>query len=457
MKPLTKLMLSILFLLALAGGAYWYLFFYGPGNEIPVDTGGTGSTGGFIPLNPPNDSTPTPTSSAGDPNNNQNGSSSPTTNIVGQEQMPALRLLSNSPIGGYGASTTASTTVVRWIDRGRGNVYEAKGDTKEITTLSNTVIPRIYESIWNKNITAFVGSLLSANTDVPSTVYAKLNAQATTTKQTPATSTSTATSTATTTIASPTPTPAPDNQNTTPYFLRGKNLPTNMLAYAVSPKGDRIFMLLNENGQGAGYTANFDGTSVSKIFIQPLTQVNIEWPEENTIAITTKATASQTGFLYFVNPKTAVWKKIIGPVYGLSTKVSKDAKYVLASGTGKDQDIVTSIYTVGTTTPKDAIVKTLAEKCTWGNYYKELIYCATPSESIGATYPDDWYRGTITSSDKIWQINSKTDEIRLVSSIINQSDRLINIFNISTDLKDDFLFFMNKDDLSFWSLDLNAR
>jgi hypothetical protein len=295
-----------------------------------------------------------------------------------------------------------------------------------------------------------IGSLLSTNTDVPTVVYAKLNQQATTTKITTTTS-NTASSTASTTVTTSATT------NITPYNLKGKNLPANMLAYAVSPKGDKVFMLIKENGQSAGYLANFDGTSVSKIFVNPLTQVNVEWPEETTIAITTKGSASHAGFLYFVNTKTGLWKKILGPIYGLSTKVSRDAKYILASGTGKDQTVTTSIYSIGTTTPTDATLRTLADKCVWGNFYREIVYCATPAQQVNATYPDDWYRGNVTSSDKIWQLNVKTGDIRLVSSIFDKSDRLINAFNLGLDTRDDFLFFMNKDDLSFWSLDLNAR
>jgi hypothetical protein len=212
-----------------------------------------------------------------------------------------------------------------------------------------------------------------------------------------------------------------------------------------------------EEGQGAGYISNFDGTSVTKIFIQPLTQVSVEWPEENTVAITTNGSASQAGFLYFINPKTGIWKKIIGPVFGISTKVSKDAKFVLVSGSTNSQSITTNIYPVGTTTPIDAVVKTLADKCAWGNYYKELVYCATPSQPISGIYPDDWYKGVVTSYDKIWQINVKNNDIRQVSSLLGQANKLINVFNMSTDSRDDFLFFMNKDDLSLWSLDLNSR
>jgi hypothetical protein len=432
MSTTSKIIIFLMIVLGIAGGVYWYLFFYGPGNgEVINNPTNTGTTGGFIPLNAPNGQ-----SSTGGKSNTDTGTTNDTTtnatSTIEQAPVPALRLLSESPIGGYGASTTASTTIIRWIDRGRGNIMEARSDTPDSTTLSNTILPRVYDSIWDKNLTSLIGSILPANTDTQTTVYARLNKQI---------ATSTATS----------------SENVTPFFLRGKNLPENMLGYAVSPKGDKIIMIIKENNQSVGYTANFDGTSVTKIFTNPVTQLVVEWPEESTIAITTKASSKTNGYLYFINPKTGLWKKIIGPVYGLGTKVSHDAKRVLASSSGRNGQIMTNIYTVGTTTVTDTTLRTLAEKCTWGKFYKELVYCATPSVPISATYPDDWYRGIISTYDKVWQLNANNNDIRLVSSLINQADRAIDVFNISTDPKDDYLLFMNKADLSFWSLDLSTN
>ncbi len=426
MKP-TKIIIFTVLLLLIAGGVYWYMFFYGPGNGTlqTNQNPNNGSSGGFVPIggkmvDQQNTTTP-------DTNQTTEATSSSNQSTISNEKAPSLRQLSQEPVGGYGASTTASTTIIRWIERGRGNVLETKGDSTEIATLSNTVIPRMYESVWSKDLGALIGTIIPANSDTPNVVYAKLNKQASSTQ-------------ATTT-------------NITPYNLRGKNLPENMIAYAVSPKRDRIFMLIKENGQGVGYISKFDGTSVTKIFTQPLTQVVSEWPEENTISITTKAGAYVSGYLYFVNPKTGLFKKILGPINGLATKTSKDAKYVLTSSTGKEQNILTNIYKVGSSTPIETTLRTLAEKCTWGNFYKELLYCATPSLPTNAVYPDDWYKGIVTSNDKIWQYNIKSADVRLIANLLN-SNSLINAFNLSTDSKDDYLFFMNKDDLSLWSLDL---
>lgn len=443
MRTSTKIILIILLILIISLGLYWYFFFYGPGNQIEPIVNDPNTPSGFIPLN-----TNQPTNniaSTTDPNNNSATTTDGNLNLQTIEgKLPTLRLLSNTPIGGYGASTTASTTAVRWIDRGRGNILEAKGDSGEIVILSNTFLPRMYEGVWNKDITALIGSLINNNADIPTTVYAKLYSQASTTNKV-ATSTANATTTNATTT-----------NNITPYYIKGKNLPENIVDYAVSPKGDRIFLLIKESRNGVGYIANFDGTKLTQIFTQPLTQVSVEWPEENTIAITTKGSANHSGFLYFVNPKTGIWNKVLGPINGLSTRVSRDVKYVFTSQINTDQELVTALYKIGSSTPTDTMIRTLADKCVWGNKNKELIYCAVPSNIENANYPDDWYKGSVNFSDKILQYNAKDESIGIVSPILDQTDRLIDAFNLGTDSNDDFLFFMNKYDLSFWSLDLNA-
>lgn len=435
-----KLLPILMIFLIIAGAAYWYFFMRTPTSSTGTDTTPDEQQGGFQPFGRP---------STGGGQQNTGGNNVPTvstsTDVSTPAKIPTLRLLSATPIGGYVASTTASTTVIRWIDRGRGNVYETKGDSLTVTTLSNTVVPRIYQSVWNKNANAFVASVLDETGTAISSVYADIKARVM-----PKVATSTS---ATSTSALGLGVDA-NGQTITPYELKGKNLPENILAYTTSPKKDKLFMLVDENGSGVGYVSTFDGKSVTQIFTTPLTQLTVEWPEENTIALTTKGTMTEGGYLYFVNTKTGVWKKILGPIAGISTRVSSDAKRVIVSTTGNNKNVLTSVYTIDDKKGIDAIVRTLADKCVWGNFYKEMVYCGAPAQPIDGVYPDDWYSGKISTIDKIWQINGATGEIKLISSIIDTVSRPIDAFNLGLDQKDNFLFFMNKKDLSFWSLDL---
>jgi hypothetical protein len=314
---------------------------------------------------------------------------------------------------------------VRWVDRGRGNILQARGDDLTIETLSNTILPYVYESAWSKDLKLFIGSILETDRETVSVVSTQLVPRATST-----------------------------TGSQTPFELRGKNLPENTVAYVFSPKKDKIFLYVIENGRGVGYITNTSGSNTTQIFTTPITAVQVEWPEENTIAITTNGTASESGFLYFVSPKTGIWKKIMGPVTGLTTRTSHTAGFVVYSYTGARNDVLTGILSVASSTGNDAVVRTLADKCAWGNKYKELVYCAVPFQPVSGVYPDDWYRGSLSTVDKLWQINARTGEVHLISTLFTEAKQAIDAFNISLDDKDDFLYFMNKNNLSFWSYDL---
>lgn len=409
--------------LLIAVGAWYFLK---PDNESGPNSPNPTSSDpfGFVPIgtSPISNGNPSiPTATSTDPEGNPQIA-----------PIKTLRLLSNTPVGGFGVNNNSSTTIIRWVERGRGNVLEVDSYSPAIRTISNTLVPRIFESVWNKNLSAFVGSMLAEKASEPNFVYSELKKQV-----------SNATSSDSESILS------------AQYELQGKSLPDDILAYAVSPSGDKVFLLIKESEKGVGYIAKFDGTGMVRLFDSPITSVNVEWPETNTIAITTKGSSSQSGFLYFVNSSTGAMRKVLGPIYGLSTKVSRDAKQVLASSVNRaGNGIDTAIYTISSNTTLDATIKTLADKCVWGNFYKEIVYCAVPTLPPSGTLPDGWYRGSISFNDKMWQVNAKTGEVKLLMSLTEESDRIIDGFNLAIDASDEFLVFMNKNDLSLWSLDL---
>lgn len=419
MKRALQIIIAIL-IIGLIGVAVWWFFFI----KTPVTStpGDDTNNPGFSPFGNNNNH-------GTNPGNTKPGQGTSTSTTV-SAPIPTLRLLSTTPVGGYGVTTTPTTTIVRWIDRGRGSIREAKEDSLDVNTLSNTLLPKIYQSQWSKNLDSFIGSTLYDGSGRLHTMYTEIKSQV---------------------VASSTDS---NSANVSMYELKGQNLPDEVAAYAISPKKDRVFFFSVQNGHGLGYISAVTGGTLTQIFDTPVTEVNVEWPEENTIAITTKGSASQNGYLYFVNPKSGIWKRILGPIPGMSASVSHDAKYVIVSTPGSNETIQTAVFTVASSTGTNAIIQTLADKCTWGNFYKNLVYCAVPSSPVRGIYPDDWYMGTVSFSDKIWQINAITGEVHVVSDIIDQSDRLIDGFNLGIDAKDNYLIFMNKNDLSLWSLDL---
>ncbi len=421
MKKTIYIIITLLIIALIGGGVYWFFFMQ---TGIPDTTNDEGTSKSNI-FNPFKRNTVTPS-----PVQTTQQSTSTVDDIVDEfvpTKIPALRKLSSAPVGGMAASTTASSTIVRFIDRGVGHISEARDTSNTIDKISNTTIPKVYDSFWNKNLTALVLRYLKEDSETVVNFYAELRQ----------TGTSTATST-----------------SITPYELKGKYLSADIQEIAVSPLKDKIFTWNIENGKGVGYISSFDEKTKIKIFETPITEALVEWPEISKIFVTTKASAYATGHVYTVDTKTGTFKKVFGGPRGLATKASKDLSKLLYSQ-GTQDSILLSLLNLKDNKSQNLLIRTLADKCVWSSYHKEDIYCAVPTEIPQGIYPDDWYRGTVSFVDEIWHIDSTTGEVHLLAKLLSAGDALIDATNLTLDDKDNYLYFINKRDLSLWSLDLN--
>jgi hypothetical protein len=243
-------------------------------------------------------------------------------------------------------------------------------------------------------------------------------------------------------------------------------LPSNITEIALNPEHTSVFTLAlsgnsaeNDNlatdNSGIGYISQFDGSKKTEIFSTPLTQVNVEWPADNIIALTTKGFSATPGFLYFVNPKTGTFTNILANVNGLDTLTNHDASQVLYSASGGTNGLITSVYDVKAGTTQTLAFNTLPEKCLWSSINKDDLICAVPSRIPSASYPESWYQGTISFSDSIWEINITTGEVHELADLAKLSGKQIDAENLTLDPKENFLYFINKRDLTLWSLGLD--
>jgi hypothetical protein len=273
----------------------------------------------------------------------------------------------------------------------------------------------------------------------------KLKSTATTTKIAPI-----ATSTATTSI------PVAPILSQTPYELRGTYFPGNIISAAVSPKGNQVFTIENVGGNGVGFISNLDGSGSKQIFSTPLAQVNAFWPTANTIMLATRASAGSLGYLYSINAKTGVISGVFGGVGGLSVLPNGTAQLVLYSDLSSSVNLVTSLYNIKNASSQDLPFATLAEKCVWSQHNPLDLFCAVPS-LMPTDYPDAWYEGTDSGVDKIIEIDTDTGSVHLVSGLAQDAKTQIDAEWLALDPTEHFLYFVNKKDLSLWSVDLNQN
>jgi hypothetical protein len=421
--------ISIVILILIGAGVYWYVN-KDIVSQLPATTEGE-TRDPFVPLNrngitAENPNTPT----------NQNENTEPTTPSNNASfKMPKLRQLSNTPVAGMYASTTkirdlnfSSTTIektiVRFVDRGTGHIYEANDSDLNIEKLSNTTLPKIYEAFWNKNLTAMVVRYLKDNTDMITNFYAEVRSN-----------------------------PNSTASSTTSFEVKGKYLSPNINQVAVSPEGNRIFTWNIENDSGVGYLSSFDEKGKTKIIDTPLTQMNIDWPATSTVTLTTRGSGFSLGYMYAINTKNASTRKLFGGIRGISAKMSRDGKNVIYSTGGNN--LTLGLFNTNKSEFTEVMFNTIADKCVWSSIRTNEAYCAVPNETPAGVYPDDWYKGKILFTDKIWHLDTTTGEVHLLANLLDLSNKLIDATELVLDPKENYLYFINKRDLTLWALDLN--
>ena len=417
MKKILYIILAII-LIAIAGGAYyWYFYILNPA-KLPTTKIDPTKTEGFSPFN--KDTAPTPPPKITEP---VTEATTTPENTDTSFSLPKLRQISTTPIAGMSASSSPEASIVRFIERGTGHVFEANNLTVEIKKISNTILPKIYEAYSNKYGTAFFIRYIKDETDNITNFFAELRRTGSSTSE-------------------------------TTFELKGKYLSGDINQVAVSPKGDKIFTWNIEGDRGIGYISSFDEKNKVKIADTPLTQVTIDWPEANIVSVNTKASALSSGFIYTIDTKSGEMKNIIGGIKGLTGKISADLSKIIYSAR-TNNNFTTSIRNLKDNTSQGVIFKTLSEKCVWSTMRKNEVYCAVPTDIPEAIYPDDWYRGNVSFVDQIWYLNTITGEVHLVANLIDLSKKLIDATELTLDPRENTLYFINKRDLTLWALDLN--
>lgn len=234
-----------------------------------------------------------------------------------------------------------------------------------------------------------------------------------------------------------------------PGEFGGGYLSEDILRGSVAPDQNEFFFLKkNSNGSVSGIISSSDGKNQRKLFDSPFTEWKPFWSHKDTLSITTLPSHNVEGYMYFVNTKTGVWKKILGPLNGLTTLTNPDGSLV-AYTTTVDTTFISRIYNTKDGTTFDLPFATLVEKCTWENPTR--ILCAVPQTIPSASYPDAWYQGTSMFSDSLWSFDTLTKETKL---IVNPSENF-DMIHVGLSPNKDYIFFMHRENRSLWSYRLN--
>lgn len=346
------------------------------------------------------------------------------TGVEAELEMP--RQLTTIPIAGFIATTTVRGPVVRYVERSTGNIYDVDGKS-EAVRITNTTLPEIYEAVWNNDGTAVVLRYLNSN-DVVKTYAARI-------VEPQKTATSTEARIAT---------------------LEGTFLADD-IAYLTTNQDRSQLLYLSQNQTGvSAFTSSFDLKNPIRVFSSNFSEWIVEWPRNNVLIATTRASYTAPGFAYAVNQKTGTFSKLIGDKEGLVTSANPDGTIIMYSVTiPKENRFATHILTRADDTSFPLSLSTLPEKCVWNPKRVHVAYCGVPT-SIPASlnYPDSWYQGIMSFSDNVWEIDTMQNTVRIIASFEKYIETGVDITKPSVDQNGSIFYFIDKKDGTLWSVPL---
>jgi hypothetical protein len=409
--------LVILLILAVAGGVVWYFV------VRPKQQAATGSVGGFRSFFSLGDSSTTPEQA----DETSNGEDT----VQATAPNDPFQKVSVGAIAGFTAYTETRTVttpsadpkqkpvtqvvtdhVVRYVSRANGYVYEIRNDGV-ITQITNIFIPNIYEaSFADNNQTVIVRFLRDDNQTIA-------------------------------TYSVPIPGQNPDGTRTQ---KEGTYLPDNIRSLAVSLDGKALLRLTTDQTNAYVTTSDAKGGVAKELIRSPFHEWLVSWGSQPYVQ--TKASTAASGYLYRVDPAAKRLVKVIGSVAGLTTSISPKGTYVLYSES-LPNNFTTKLFSTKTGSARNLDISILPEKCVW--LQTEDAICAGNDTVPDGQYPDDWYQGTVSFSDKLYKVYAVGG---LIDTLGNGSTNAFDMINLSYDGSQNRLYFIDKKTGLLWRYSL---
>lgn len=326
----------------------------------------------------------------------------------------SLRKISSEPVAGAGTLDIKLGTIVRYVEKATGHIYEVELFSPKHERISNTTIPLTYDALWGNKNNSLVARYLNSDDAQVESYYLTLN-----------------------------------NSSSTENTLKSIALPKNI--EDVSSFGANFFYLVQNTNSSTGYVSDFNGKN-KMIWSSDIKELTTQFVNSKIVALNTKPAQKISGYLYFVDTATGQNRRILGDISGLTTLSDPlGEKIALLS---QDDSVRFMFYTAKTKAYVDINPITFPEKCVWSKKDTNVLYCAVPKDYISGNSLISWYKGLISYSDDIWKYDLKNNVSTIVGELSKASLVDIDVIKPVLSENEQYMVFINKKDNSLWSLDL---
>ena len=398
MKRILFIIASVVFVLGIAFGVYYFFF---ASKDLPLDVSdalfqGSGDA--------PEVDIPT-------------GPEGEVISEAGDEFAQRLIRITESPVALGAAAVALPPTAtdispqgeveIRYIDRASGNTYAFRAYERTLTRINNRTLPGVQKASWlSDGSGAFVTYLTGPVLGDLETFFLPAEGEG------------------------------------------GYVLERGLSQIIVSGTSTLITLLPKEQGSVAT-AARPDGTSPKTLFTTALTNIRL-YASDGPFIIATKASSALDGYAFTVASQGEL-TRILGPHRGLTVLPNNSGKTVLYSYLSEGI-LKLATYDMATGATKQLPIATIADKCVW-TLDDKYVYCAVP-KNIPSGIPDSWYQGTVQFADRFWEIDMVNEFATLKFDPSQLAEIDIDATGLSLDSRNDWLVFRNKIDGSLWVYDL---
>ena len=350
-----------------------------------------------------------------------------------ESSSPRLRQVTKTPVAGAGfivreprgntsvaRAVSTSTSILRFVERGTGYVFESEANRTSLVRVTNTLVPQVYEALLAKN-----GAIIMRNIDETGAIVT-FSAFATTTP----------------------------SLNTASSSLSLSPLPKNIRTITFSPSGEEVLYILEEAGGSASLIRAprqaGTGTRMARLGFSGW---QIEWLVGNRFILTQHATDGLPGYAYEVGGNGSLVPLLSGiPDLALSMQanLSQAAK---ASGMLYSSGFTLSARANANASVVTLPIRTTAEKCVWALNNTLIAYCAVPQASPSVNAMGRWLRGEIHTADTWWKVDAGSGRAEILYTA--EGGSRLDVERPVIDPKGEYIAFLNAVDKSLWLLRLS--
>lgn len=319
--------------------------------------------------------------------------------------VPRLREVSKGPVAG---ARFVGKHTIRYVAQEDGNVYDTPADSAETVRISNTTVPGMTEVLWVGE-SRFIGRLLQSDGSFEHLLGY---------------------------IATSAPEQSLDVASFT-AFARG----------AVSADGSTL-LTITETSSGSRLDVRdpVKGTPQRTVLSSAIRSW-VPLVGGASLFVASAPTSEVLGYLYLIGTNGALTKVTEG--LGLTALPSPTGRYILsAAHTGGVAELAVIDRTSGKTYESPLV--TLTNKCAWTTG-TELV-CAVPND-IGLNV-ESWLLGAQGSIDTVWLIDVVNGTADIIVDPTKEAGAAIDAEHVAVSADGAYALFVNKNDLSLWSVRL---